>query len=397
MKRILMLSFRPPFPLTEGFKLRAYHIGRILAHNYKVDLLALSHGPIRRGHVTPLEEIFDRVVCFSLSPFWAKLNALRALPTPVPLQVLYYHSSRMQEWVDEHHEQYDLFFCVHLRMAQYLERIPGKGKKVIDLIDASSLLYRGAYECATGLWKRIYGLESQRLLSYELRVLGAFDKAFITSQYDAAYLASCLTSSSDRLVVIPNGVREELLNRRSTNIKEENWLVFLGKMDYAPNVDAVLHFCKYLFPKLREVDKTLKFLIVGTSPRPEVQALGRLPGVEVTGFLDDPFTYVERAKVVVVPLRYAAGIQNKILEAMALGKPVVTTAPGARGITAINGKHLQVVHEERELVTEILALLEDKAKRKYLGENARELVKTQYRWDRVGERLLKEIEAVLHS
>ena len=394
-KKILMLSFRLPFPLSEGFKLRTYHIAKTLAQEYEVDLLTLHNGSVRREYLTKLKEIFGQIVVYPIYPASAKLHALRALPTDTPLQVLYHRSRSAQEWVDKHYERYDLFFCVHLRMAQYLEGIPSR--KVIDLIDATSLLYRGAYEHATGLWKCIYGLESRRLLAYELKVLKAFDRAFVTSRYDAAYLARHLPFSrpllDSRLVVIPNGVREELLHRsdRDEDMKEENWLLFLGKMDYAPNVDAVLHFCKHAWPKLRSADKTLKFLIVGTSPRPKVQALRRLPGVEVTGFLENPFTHMKRAKVIVVPLRYSTGIQNKILEAMALGKPVVTTAPGARGIEGVTGKHFQVIREQ-DFIPEILALLKDGVKRKYLGENAKELVRARYRWDLVGKRLLEEIE-----
>jgi len=396
-KKILMLSFRLPFPLSEGFKLRAYHIAKTLAQEYEVDLLALHNKPVAGEYLTQLREIFGQIVVYPIHPASAKFHALRALPTDTPLQVLYHHSQRAQQWVDKNYARYDLFFCVHLRMAQYLEGIPGR--KVIDLIDATSLLYRGAYEHATGLWKRIYGLETRRLLGYELKLLKVFDKAFLASRYDAIYLARHFPSSrpplDSRLIVIPNGVREELLHQSDGNkdIKEENWLLFLGKMDYAPNVDAVLHFCKRAWPSLRSVDETLKFLIVGISPRPEVQALARLPGVEVTGFLEDPFTYVKRAKVIVIPLRYSAGIQNKILEAMALGKPVITTTPGARGIEGVSGKHFQVIREQ-DFIPETLALLKDGVKRKYLGENAKELVRARYRWNLVGKRLLEEINDV---
>jgi len=136
---------------------------------------------------------------------------------------------------------------------------------------------------------------------------------------------------------------------------------------------------------------------VGTAPRPEVRALARLPGVEVTGFLEDPFAYMRRAKVVVVPLRYSAGIQNKVLEAMALARPVVTTPSGARGIEGISGEHLLIVRKEEELVPEILALLQDEPRRRYIGRNARELVRARYRWALVGKRLLEEVETVLGS
>lgn len=395
-KRILMLSFRLPFPLTEGFKLRTYHIAKILAQEYQLDLLTLHNEHVPEAHLAQLKKLFGKVIVYPMHPVLAKLHALWALPTDMPLQVLYHHSRKAKAWMNKHYDDYDLFFCVHLRMAQYVAKIPGE--KVIDLIDATSLLYRGAYEHATGLWKIVYCLENRRLLAYELKLINMFDKAFVSSRYDAAYLAHRAPTSPlpDNLFVIPNGVREELLGEVDSgeDIQEENWLLFLGKMDYGPNVDAVIHFCNHIWPAIRSADKNLKFIIAGKSPRPEVKALEQIPGVEVTGFLNDPFIYLRRARLIVIPLRFSAGIQNKVLEAMALGKPVITTSPGVRGIEGITGEHFQVVCEQ-ELAPEILALLKDKPRRNRLGRNGRELVRARYRWDLMGKRLLKELEGLM--
>lgn len=393
-----MLSFRLPYPLSEGFKLRAYNISKILAKEYDVDLLSLHNGPIHQKYLRHLKGIFDQITCYPLGPVQTKLRALMTLGSAYPLQVGYHYLPKAKRWLNEHRNRYDLFFCVHLRMARYLEHI--SQKKVIDLIDATSLLYKGANKYATGLWKWIYGVETPRLRSYELKIIQEFDKAFISSPYDNSYLLDYLPSLDDCITVIPNGVREQLLDRANDTGKTngENWLLFLGKMDYAPNVDAVINFCKSHWPQLRKSSngKDLKFLIVGTSPRQEILDLEAIPGVEATGFLEDPFSYMLRAKVIVVPLRYSAGIQNKVLEAMALGKPVVTTPWGARGIEGISGKHFLVVKEEH-LVPEILSLLKDPKKREYLGRKARELVKSKYRWEVVGERLLKEVGAIVSS
>lgn len=394
-KRILVLSFRLPLPLTEGFKIRTYNIARMLAQEYQVDLLALDSEHVSKEYLAQLRELFGQVVVYPIHPILAKLRAVSALPARLPLQVAYHHSRRAQNWINKHYDNYDLLFCVHVRMAQYLKGIPGK--KVIDLIDTTSLLYRGALCYATGLWKGIYCLESRRLLTYELKAVNLFDKAFISSKYDAASLAcGQSTSLNDRLVVIPNGVREELLNQASGDegMREEDWLLFLGKMDYAPNVDAVIHFCNHIWPAIRSSHSELKFIIAGTSPRPEVKALAQIPGVEVTGFLADPFSYVQRAKLIVIPLRYAAGIQNKVLEAMALGKPVVTTPVAVRGIEGISDDNCRVV-QERELTAEITALLKNKPTRDRLGNNARQLVRSRYRWHLVGKRLLQEIEHIM--
>ena len=197
-------------------------------------------------------------------------------------------------------------------------------------------------------------------------------------------------------MVIPNGVKEELFARiNKFEGKEEDWLVFLGKMNYAPNVDAVTYFAKKIFPLVRK--KTgVRFLIVGNKPIKEVLNLQKIEGVDVTGFVEDPYEYLEKAKVIVAPLRFSAGIQNKILEAMTLRKSVITTSKGARGITGKDGKHFVVADGETNIATKILELLGDEPKRREIGKNAKKLMEEKYRWSIVGEKLLKEIKDVLN-
>jgi sugar transferase (PEP-CTERM/EpsH1 system associated) len=388
-----MLSFRLPMPLTEGFKIRAYHLAKILAQRYTLDLVTFHNGAIPFEQKAQLQEIFRHVVCYPLPPLRARLRALAALPSSLPLQAFYHRSSALRRWVAQRYSEYDLIFCVHTRMAQYALDLPIK--KVIDLIDASSLLYHEALPYTQGLWHWIYRLESQRLQRYEPSIIASFDRAFVASPYDATYLFRMRDIAQGRLIVIPNGVREELLHRQ--DVLEEHTLLFLGKMDYAPNVDAVVYFGREVFPHLRAQDPTLKFMIVGTSPRREVHRLAQLPGVIVTGYVEDPFAYVQRAKVVVAPLRFAAGVQNKVLEALALGKAVVATPPAARWLPPDEQKALCIASHPEDLVSAIMGLLQDAPKRKQLGECGRQLVCSKYRWAYAGERLLAEIESVLHS
>ena len=178
-------------------------------------------------------------------------------------------------------------------------------------------------------------------------------------------------------------------------MEEKNWIVFLGKMNYYPNEDSVVYFARQVFPLLRSKLKNVKFIIVGAYPTRRVQALSKIPGVEVTGFVDDPYEYLGRAKVVVAPIRLGAGIQNKILEAMALRKPVVTTSKGARGIAGgADGKHFVVADDPEKMAEKILELLNDPERRREIGQNARALIEERYTWDVIGAELLAEIEKV---
>lgn len=391
--KILLLSYRFPYPLTDGSKIRIYNISKILAQKYQVDLLAINEGPVADEHLKELERVFNKVIVYPFHPIRFKINTLKGLLSKDSLQIYYHHFGKVQRWVDEHYADYDMIFSFHIRMTRYLRNITDR-PKVIDFIDATSINYREAQEVTKGLWRFIYPVENRRLLAYELKMLEIFDRAFITSPYDKTYLERHAGHSLDRLIVIPNCVNEGLFVRPPAD-EEQNWIVFLGRMGYAPNVDAVSYFAHEVFPLIKEKED-VKFLIVGADPTNEVLGLKRIQGIEVTGFVDDPYEYLERAKVVVAPLRFGAGTQYKILEAMALRKAVVTTSKGARGIAGKCGDHFLVADTPKDMAEKVLMLLRNPALRKRIGENGRRLTETTYRWDIVGEKLLAEIDKILN-
>jgi len=396
-KRILVFSPRFPFPLTEGMRIRVYHFCRLLSQAHEVSLLSLNEGPLVPDAVPKVKSIFKEVTAFPFHPLRFKLNVLRGFVSSDSLQPHYYYFGKVQKWLNHNVRDFDLIFCFHIRTVRYLERLHGCAElpKVIDFIDATSINYSEAQERARGIWRFVLPIENRRALRYELKALGLFDKAFITSPYDKQYLEEHAGRTLNDLVVLPNGVRDDLFERPTAE-EERDWLVFLGKMDYMPNVDAVLYFAEEVYPLVFKREPEVEFVIVGISPAREVLALQHQPGIKVTGFVEDPYEYLERAKVVVAPLRFSAGIQNKVLEAMALGKAVVTTSKAARGIEGKDGKHFVVADTEKEMAEKILELLADDSKRREIGENARELVEKKYRWDIVGRKLLKEIEEVLN-
>jgi glycosyltransferase involved in cell wall biosynthesis len=367
----------------------------MLAKKYQVDLLTINEGDIAIEGIREIEKIFNKVIPFSFNPIWFKINTLRGLFSKKSLQIYYYYFNKVQKWINQHHAEYDLIFCIHIRMTKYLRKI-NNIPKVIDFVDATSLNYQEAQKNSTGMWRFIYPIENKRVLSYEIEILKKYDKAFITSPFDKNYLLSNTRVSDNKLIVIPNGVKDELLSRRNKS-KEENWIVFLGKMNYMPNIDAVIYFANEIFPLIIKNQHNLKFIIVGLGPTREVLKLGQRKNIEVTGFVDDPYEYLEKAKIIIAPLRFSAGTQYKIIESMALGKTVVTTSKGARGISGKDGKHFIVVDNEKEMSEKILDLINDELKRKEIGNNARELIKKKYRWDIICEKLYKEIDEVLEK
>lgn len=390
--RILILSSRVPYPLVGGDRNRVHHISKILATKYQVDLLAINEERISRDDLKILDEIFDNLILFDYSLMMLKANAFMKLFSPKPIQVAGYYFGSIQRWINRHFKEYDLIYCNHIRTAEYARRLPCK--KVLDFHDAISMNYKDALKKAKGFWKAFYFIEDKRILPYELGILGDFDKYFITSPADKDYLLGNALRHVD-IEVIPMGVNEKVL-KRAQDPQEENWIAFLGKMNYYANEDAVIYFAKQVFPLLKGRDKRLKFVIIGAYPTRRVQALSKIQGVEVTGFVDDPYKYLEKAKVVVAPMRFGAGIQNKILEAMALRRAVVTTSKGARGIAGgEDGRHFLVADNAEEMAEKIFRLLNDSERRRILGQNARALIEEKYTWDVIGAKLLAEIEKII--
>ena len=391
MKKILILSSRVPYPQVGGDRLRIYNTAKTLSKNYEIDLLCLNEGRVESDYLERLKEVFNEVICFSYHPLKFKWNAFKGLFLKKPLQVSYYYFKEIQKWINERYGDYDLIFCNHIRTAEYIKNIVCA--KIVDLHDAISMNYTRARLNAKGWWKVIYFIENKKLLPYEIKTTDEFDKSFIVSDIDRDYLVKN-GAKRGKIITVPVAVREEVVNR-VFKAKEKYELVFLGKMDYPPNEDAVIYFVDRIFPILKKEKQNLKFIIVGAKPTKRVLKLRKTEGVEVTGFVEDHCKYIEASKVFVAPIRFGAGIQNKILEAMALGKPVVTTSLGAEGIKGREGEHFLVADKPEEMVEKIMNLLENKNRRGFIGRRARALIEEKYTWKIIGEQFLKEIGEIL--
>ena len=388
-ERVLVLSARFPYPLTSGYAIRVFEISKVLARRYRVDLLALEDGP----RSEEVRRVYDRITTFRLSRPRVLRNVVLALPGRGALQVRGYRDPRVSEWLTVHGGEFAFVHCYMIRMSEYALGLAVR-PRIIDLQDAYSMQYERGSRTEDFLWRAFYAIERRRVLEAELKALTRFDLAVITSAVDRDYILrewkrAGRDNNACALEVIPNGVREELLARGAEVTREEDdVIVMLGKMDYHPNVDGAQYFAKYVFPRLRSQSRSLRFMIVGRNPTRRVKSLARIPGVVVTGFLDDPYTLVRRAKLIVAPVRFGAGIKNKVLEPMALGKTVVTTSVGAEGILGLDGVHYVIADGVETMVARVLELLGDRERRGVIGAAARDLVMRHYRWDIVGDKLL---------
>lgn len=388
--RVLCLLNRPPYPLSDGARKRGFHTARLLARTHDVDVVAVD----RCGAATPPADVarhFGTVRAFEHSRPLRWLGTARAVLTGRPARVGRYRFGDVDRWLDRNLDRYDLVFCTYVDTVEYVHERPCP--KIVDLVDAMSTNYRqrATVDTASVPGRLACRLEAKRLRAYERNVVERFDHTFLTTAGDCSDIVG--TTGSNEVSVLPNGVDDRFLDAPDESSRD--WLVFLGRMDYHPNVDAVTHFVEDVFPEVRRAHPEIEFVVVGTDPVDPVERLGRREGVRVTGYVDDPAAYLARAKVAVAPMRYGTGIQNKVLEAMAVGRPVVTTPLGLAGIEAEPGEHLLVADGSDETAAAVSGLLTDRSRRRVLGTAAAELIRERYTWDAVGRRLNETVSRVL--
>lgn len=369
-------------------------MANILAKSSEVDLVTLAE----KGQATPeshasLNKTFHQISVFTHSKIKGYANAARGVFTNRPLQTSYYWSEKMNNWIKEKQNNYDLIYFNTIRAEAYGKNL--ETPKVLDMIDAISLNYFSSQKYLNAFAKIFWVTEAKKVLKTELDILkdNRFQKIFIASPYDKKYLEEKSGQAQKNLIALPNGVKPELLSVKPE--KEKNWIAFIGKMNYLPNEDAVIYFSKNIFPKLKKESPELKFYIIGTNPSKKVKELEKENGIIVTGFIENPYAILSASKLIVSPLRFGAGIQNKILEAMAMGKTVVTSEIGARGIyEAQNNKNLIILDFEKaeEAAKKIIDIINNKPRREEIGRMAQKLISDDYTWKAIGEKLFSNIK-----
>lgn len=373
-----MLSSRIPYPLTAGFRIRIYNEAKYFARDgHRVDLLYFHEDP--EEYREELSRVFTRLYCVPLSKGKSALNLVKgALGSGLPFQVLLYQSKAFRDQLLAVADQYDVIIGNHIRTAEYLKLVDPE-KAVLDLHDAISYNYWNARRVAGGWRKAVYGAEYRRVLRYECRVAGLFHRSVIISEKDRSWLKDH-GAEVGRMSVIPVAVRDDILPRKKDYKSDSRAICFLGKMSYQPNVDAVLWFSREVFSALKEKYPDLVFWIMGIEPPEEVRRLGQDPNIRVTGFLEDPYEIMAQCMASVVPIRNGAGIQNKVLESMVVGTPVVASPIASEGIEAENGRQLCIAGTKEEYLATLFRLLDSPEYRAEIGKNGQEYVKSRYSW-----------------
>ena len=372
--KILVLLPRFPYPLDKGDKLRAYHQIVELAKQHEVYLFALSHTQVRH-------EDYDHLYTYCTAVDWVRLHwwesawgVLKAFLTGQPLQLGYWSSCRARRaysnW--ERQVQPDVVYCQMVRTMPTVANSPYR--KVLDFQDALSLNTQRRMERSHGLLKMILKYECRALQRTEQKALRLFDATTVISQADRDAISPAVN-------IVPNGVDTDYFNNQTIkHLSNQTFsIVFTGNMSYAPNVDAARWLVKEIMPLVWEqCPYSIKVLIAGADPKPAVKALAG-PRVTVSGRLDDIRTAYASAKIFVAPMRRGSGMQNKLLEAMSMGLPCVTTSIAATPLGATTWEHL-LVGDTAEEIADLIVKLTIEEIHHNIADGGHRFVQQHYSW-----------------
>jgi hypothetical protein len=343
-----------------------------------VTVASLARTEQERDEARDLQKHCARTLVEVISNRAALPRMLAWAPTSRPSSFGYFYSPRLARRIAEEVRGggYDLIFVHCSSVAPYVNRLPAP-LKVLDFGDMDSQKWREYARYRPFPMSLVYGLEAFKLEQTERLLAAQFDLCTCTTAAELQSLRALTTASPSDW--FPNGVDAESF-RPAQDAYDPDLVAFVGRMDYFPNQQAVLGFCRDTLPRLRAKRPGLRFQIVGADPPAHIRALQELPGVEVTGSVPDVRPFVTRAALTVAPLAIARGTQNKILESMAMGVPVVCSAQAAGGVDAVPGEHLLTADTSDEYVTAILSLLESPARRSELAAAARARVLSHHSW-----------------
>jgi len=386
MKKLLYLVHRLPYPPNKGDKITSFNLLKYLSQRHNVYMGCFVDDPDDWQYVDYVNEFCTQSCIESLKPTTAKILSIRGLLTGSPLSLPYYYNKRLESWVDNvlGSTEIDAVLIFSGVMAQYVSgKLKPEIKSVLDLEDVDSDKWRVYAQEHTWPMNWIYQRESERLLAFESAMANEFDSTVLVSKDEADFFKKLVPSVADKVVARVQGVDSVFFDAHLTHENPyqlgQRVIVFTGAMDYWPNINAAVWFAKDIFPNIREQVSDACFYIVGMNPSDEVKGLDSIEGVFVTGGVPDVRPYIVHGEFSVVPLRLARGIQNKVLEAMALEKPILATSNALQGIQRYDGFVPLVADDEMAMIQGALNLLTGQEKQDIKAGRA--CVLEYYNWD----------------
>jgi polysaccharide biosynthesis protein PslH len=387
--RILAVSTWFPYPPDNGARARAYNLLRGIGGRHTLDLIAMSQSERDGRYLDNVREFCHRVAIFKEPAFDpASLSGWRGFLSPVPRYFIEHHLPEMErlamQWVQQ--AGYDAVVAVTLGAAPYVAGLDVR-LKVLDQHNVEcAVIRRQSRNEPTFLRRLRYVPTWIKAERFERRVVSAFDAVAVVSEPERALMKTVLRGNAGADIrVIPNGVDPALLEY-DLPAKDPRMLVFTGALTYKPNYHAALVLCREVLPVVRAELGDVRLRITGSTSGVDTSPFSAVDGVEFTGYVEDIRPVLGAASALVVPLKFGGGTRIKILEAMAIGTPVVSTPMGAEGIEAEDGVHLLLGETVHDVARQTCRLLSDPALGQALARNARDLVRDRYQWPTIADR-----------
>ncbi|WP_083411809.1 TIGR03087 family PEP-CTERM/XrtA system glycosyltransferase [Janthinobacterium sp. 1_2014MBL_MicDiv] len=397
MRDLLYLVHRIPYPPNKGDKIRSWHMLQYLSRHFRVHLGCFIDDEADWQHANTVAALCASSRFIDLRRGAARWRAAQALLSRQSMSVHYYRDPRLLQWVDgvlaDGRVRHALAYSGP--MAQYVDGSAGRPlHRVIDFVDVDSDKWRQYADSKPWPLSQLYRREAGLLLQYERHIAQQFTAASFVSQAEAALFRQCAPMARRKTGHFNNGVDAAYFAPPAPAPAGADTgpyapgaqvLVFTGAMDYWPNIDAVQWFVRHVWPALRRQFPQLQFYIVGSRPAAAVTALARVAGVTVTGSVPDIRPYLAGAALAVAPLRIARGVQNKVLEAMAMGKIVLATPQALEGIAAQPGLELLLARDDAEFIHHAARVLRNQHGGDggaAIGTAARQLILQEYDWEK---------------
>jgi sugar transferase (PEP-CTERM/EpsH1 system associated) len=391
--RILIALSRFPYPTEKGDKVRAYYQIKELSRNNEIFLVCLSEFKIKEEHLAMVRPYVKEVNIIHISLLKRIINLFFGIFNSLPMQVNYFKSHQMKGIISDWCQKFKIDVC-YVQLIRIAENIPKIPQVVffLDYMDAFSEGTRNRSLKSSFFKRIIYKLESQRLKNYEKQVTNRFEGLSVITEAEAGFLPE---DAQNKLIITPNGVSDHFFNYPLFGWADKKYdIIFSGNMQFVPNIQAALYLVKKVLPLIIRDFPTIKICIAGVDPVSEIKALA-CNNVVVTGFVEDLGEIMSQSKISVAPMFSGSGLQNKLLENMAVGIPLITSPLSAAPIHALKDKHLLVASNEVEFAENIKKILNNEEYANELGREGQRFVKLNFRWETYNERLENAFKKLL--
>ena len=405
--KLLYITPSFPYPPRKGYELIAYHhIKQLAARCHSVDLISFANADAGYSVSGPAKWC-GQIYTVELPAWKSALNLLLRAPLGEPFQVSFFRSAQMAELVSRQLQttDYKVVIFQTIRMVQYCPEWY-TGATIFSIVDPLMLSYQRSLPWRAWYTRLAVKAEADRLRRYEPQQASRFDRSLLIAAADLRDYQNFLNGAKncghyqkllDRIKLdwVPHGVDTDVFRPSTSITRQPGMIVMTGNMHHAPNVDAVDYFCREIFPLIQENEPLANLWLVGSRPAAAVRKWSKHKNITVTGFVPDIRPYLNRAMVSVCPVRLNVGTQTKVLEALAMGTPVVTTTDGNHGVAAVTGEHLYVADTVSEFAERVVGLLRGE-KWAEVSKNGRRFVVENFTWEKSAtkiERILSEVVA----